>query len=969
MEKFIGDAVVGVFGIPVLHEDDAVRAVRAAADLVGAVGELNKDLVERLGVVLAVRIGVNTGEVLSGSGGVALMAGDAANVAARLEQAAGPGEVLIGESTYWLVRDAVDADRVPALSVKGKAEPLVAFRLVGVRPASVGQLRGRRFAGRLVGRARQLQLAEVAYATAVEESACVLLTVVGVPGVGKSRLVQELLGRIGDQAVVLAGRCLPYGEGITYWPTVEMVNRLVEVDPRALGAWLEGVAHADRIRAGLDTMLGLVQAATGKDIAWAFRRLVETVAAVDRPVVLVVDDVQWAEPGLVDLLDHLTDLSRGAPILLVAMARPEFLDTRPTWGAQRGHSFTTVLSPLSASDCAELTAGLLGNHLGHALLERITTAADGIPLFVEEMLAMLVDQHQLEPDPTGGWRPTADLAEVSVPATVHALLAARLDRLAPALREVTDAASVVGKMFYPDAVAVLLDHPDGLDESIHALTRADLIAPGTTDFPGHDAYAFTHLLTRDTAYQALPKARRAVLHEAMARWLSGEARDGTAEVVAFHLEQAAGYLTELGQPDPALAEEAARLLLATADRALALGDAGSAVGLVGRAERLVPDPSRLRAEIALTGSTAANQAGDHRLALQLADRVEHIGAALNDDAVQWRARVQNASIRMWTDPSVQVDDIFTVTSQAIDALTASGDDLGLAMALEVRATAHQMLGQLRAAATDAAQGLRHAHRAERAGSLRRDLLNLVMAASGWGEGSLAEMEHQLEEITTQYGSEPAVDQTLAEWHDTLTAYHGGLGEAIDVLRERSQLALDRGAPQDAADWMYRGVAWCQQWGGNLAGAAETMTTAEALFDSVGETSGRSTVLASLALVLAQLGRDDEARAALGTSRAISADNDRANEILHAAIEGLLLAHQGDSEGSEQQFTQGLRIANLTEFLPATGELWLTRSLARDSLGDTAGALTAAREALACFQPKGFVPMIQTAEARIAELTR
>ena len=592
VEKFIGDAVVGVFGIPVLHEDDAVRAVRAAADLLAAVGELNKDLVERLGVVLAVRIGVNTGEVLSGSGGVALMAGDAANVAARLEQAASPGEVLIGESTYWLVRDAVDADRVPALSVKGKAEPLVAFRLVGVRPASVGQLRGRRFAGRLVGRARQLQLAEVAYATAVEESACVLLTVVGVPGVGKSRLVQELLGRIGDQAVVLAGRCLPYGEGITYWPTVEMVNRLVEVDPRRLGAWLEGVAHADRIRAGLDTMLGLVQAATGKEIAWAFRRLVETVAAV-RPVVLVVDDVQWAEPALLDLLDHLTDMSRGAPILLICMARPEFLDTRPTWGAQRTHSFTTVLSPLSAADCAELTAGLLGDQVGSELLERVTTAADGIPLFVEEMLAMLVDQGQLEPDPAGGWVPTADLAEVTVPATVHALLAARLDRLAPALREVTDAASVVGKMFYPDAVAVLLDHPDGLDDSVQGLVRADLIAPGTTDFPGHDAYAFTHLLTRDTAYQALPKGRRAVLHEAMARWLSGAAGDGTAEVVAFHLEQAAGYLTELGQPDPALAEEAARLLQAAADRALALGDAGSAVGLVGRAERLVPDPSRL----------------------------------------------------------------------------------------------------------------------------------------------------------------------------------------------------------------------------------------------------------------------------------------------------------------------------------------------------------------------------------------
>ena len=345
---------------------------------------------------------------------------------------------------------------------------------------------------------------------------------------------------MGDRAFALTGRCLSYGEGITYWPTIEMVHRLAEADPRPVSSWLDGVEHADQIRAGLDTMLGRAEAATGQEIAWAFRRLVETVAAA-RPVVLVVDDVQWAEPALLDLVDHLTDMSRGAPILVVCMARPEFLDTRPGWGSGR-QSFTTVLSPLSPEECAELTAGLLGEHAGHQVLGRISAAADGIPLFVEEMLAMLVDQGRLVATSTGGWTETVDLTQITVPASVQALLSARLDQLPAQVRTVVDAASVVGKTFYPDAVSSLLDGTSGLSASIQALVRADLIVATATDLPGQTAYTFTHLLTRDTAYRTLPKTRRASLHLALARWLQQNSGGGvSSEVVAFHLEQAASY--------------------------------------------------------------------------------------------------------------------------------------------------------------------------------------------------------------------------------------------------------------------------------------------------------------------------------------------------------------------------------------------------------------------------------------------
>ncbi len=965
VEKFIGDAVVGVFGIPVVHEDDALRAVRAAADLVVEVRELDKDVRARWGIELAVRVGVNTGEVLTG--GEALMSGDAANVAARLEAAAAAGEVLVGEATYRLVRGAVDAVDVGPLVVKGKAEPLVAFRLLGVHPAGAG-LRRRRFFGPLVGRSRQLRLAEAMYETAVEESACVLLTVLGEPGVGKSRLVQELLAGIGAGAWVLQGRCLPYGEGITYWPTVEMLTGLAEADPRPLAEYLPGVAHAGEILAGLQTMRGDAQTATAREVAWAFRRLVETLAA-QRPVVVVVDDVQWAEPGLVDLLDHLTDMSRGMPILLVCMARPEFQQTRPGWGAGRQHSFTMALHPLSDADCHQLTAQLLGPQVGEAFLGKVVAAAEGVPLFVEELTAMLVEDGHLVAADEGGWQTAAGLDAVTVPPSVQALLVARLDGLAPDLRQVIDVASVIGKTFYPDAVAVLVGEDlDPVTRRVEALVRADLVQSTTTDLAGHDAYTFSHLLLRDAAYQGLTKARRAALHQALARWLQHQpAPTVSPEVVAFHLEATATYRGALADPDPGLAEEAAQLLLAAADRALALSDAAAAVGLANRAERLVPAPSRLRAEIVLTLSDAAYEAGDYPTAVRCADEAGRIGADLGDEAVQWRARLQERLVEWWTDPSQRYDDIYSLTAQAIDALTAAGDDRGLTMAYLLRADSHNLLGQVRAMSSDARQGLRHAHRADRVGRYGWILTRRVLAPYLYGDGTPTEMEHVIDEISREFGNDPGVDQALAAQRVMLPAYQGRLDEAAQRAWAHYRLSLEKGSTFQAAVCLVHDVAWCRQWTGDLAGAAESMAAAVELLASVGETGSRSTTLAHMAVILAQLGRDDDAQTALTQSQAITMDNDLANHLYHAATKGLLLARRGDSEGSERQFLEGLHIAATTELLLDQAELWLVRSLARQSLGDNAGALSAARRSLACCERKEQIPPIRTARARLAEL--
>jgi class 3 adenylate cyclase len=962
VEKFIGDAVVAVFGIPVVHEDDALRAVRAASELLLEVRDLNQDLRPRLGIELAVRIGVNTGEVLSGVGGEGLMSGDATNVAARLQTAAAAGEVLLGESTYRLVRGAVDAEDVGPLSVKGKAQPLVAYRLVGVHAGAVGR---RRFAGPLVGRRRQLRLAEEMYATAVEESACVLLTVLGEPGVGKSRLVQELLAGIGDQALVLSGRCLSYGVGITFWPTIEMLTGLAETDGMTLAEHLSGVEHAAEILAALDTMAGRAETATGQEVAWAFRRLIETLA-MRRPVVLVIDDLQWAEPGLLDLLDHITDMSRGVPILLVCMARPEFRQTRAGWGSGRQHSFAMALSPLSDSECHQLTAQVLGARVGTALLDKVVAASEGVPLFVEELTAMLVDEGQLVPAVEGGWQVAAGLDEVVVPPSVQALVAARLDGLAADLREVVDVASVIGKTFYPDALVVLVDDAAVL-QRVEALVRADLVQPTTTDLAGHDAYTFSHQLLRDAAYHGLTKVRRAVLHEGLARWLQQQPITIASSDVAYHLEAAATYGVELGEPDLDLAEEAAHLLLTAADRALTLADITTAVHLANRAAPLAPATSRLRAEIALTLSAAADAAGDGSTAVQCAADAERIGVSVNDDAMQWRARIQRGLVESRIDPSRRADGMYILAGQAIEALTAAGDDRGLTVAYVSRAEAHSTVGRLRAGAADARQGLFHAHRADRAGTYQWRLLDWIMGPCRFGDGTPTEMEETLDEISVEFGDDPGVKQAIATERDILPAYQGRLEEGLERSLEHFRLGLEKGSTLRATMRLADGVSWCQRWAGDLVGAAESLGTAEQLLDAVGETSVRSTRLADRAVILAILGRDDEARTAVAQSRAISQENDLINDVLYATADTLLLAHQGDSEGSELSFLEGLEIVDATEFLPVKGELWLTRSFARESLGDTAGALAAAQQALACFERKGQIPPIRTAVARVASL--
>ncbi len=487
VEKFIGDAVMAVFGIPQVHEDDALRAVRAAAEMRAALEELNAELERAWGFVLEARTGVNTGEVFIGdrTRGQDPILGDPVNIAARLEQTAAPGQILLGESTYHLVRDAVSATTVGPLAVKGKPEPLVAWELHEVVPGASGWARN--LAADLVGRERELRRLEEAFARVRAEGSCEIVTVFGPAGAGKSRLGHELTARVGDAATVVEGRCLPYGEGITFWPIASALMDAAgigerdrpEQSRRKLSELLGADADAALVAERLVPLLGVDPGhAAIQETFWAVRKLFEHLGS-RRPLVAVFDDIQWGEPTFLDLLEYLADWLRGAPVLLLCLARPELLDVRPEWVTPKANAELVTLTPLTAQETDGLIQGLLeGDELEPEARGRITEMAEGNPLFVEQTLRMLVDDGALERR-NGRWTATQDLSRITIPPTISALLTARLARLDAGERAVIERASIVGRVFWWAAVAEISGgevRPHVISH-LQSLTRKELDPP------------------------------------------------------------------------------------------------------------------------------------------------------------------------------------------------------------------------------------------------------------------------------------------------------------------------------------------------------------------------------------------------------------------------------------------------------------------------------------------------------------
>ncbi len=918
IEKFIGDAVMAVFGIPKVEEDDALRAVRAAVEIRDRLPALAADV----GVALRFRTGVNTGSVLAGEGeNIAI--GDAVNVAARLEQAAGPGEILLGSETLELVRDAVEVEPLAPLDLKGKSEPVRAFRLLRLDPVAPGM--ARHLDAPLIARERELELLTDAWERTVREQGCHLFTLLGTAGVGKSRLVGELLSRVGGSATVLRGRCLHYGEAITFWPLAEAL----------LGAG-EG---AEQLHRRLETG----DAARPEELFWETRRLLESLAA-EQPLILHIDDLQWAEPMLLDLLDHIVDLSRGAAILVLCTARPELLETRAAWAGGKLNAATVLLEPLDAANSERLLEHL-GDGLDSGMRARVIQASQGNPLFLEEMVALARDRGVVE-----------------VPSTIQALLAARLERLERHERELLERGAVEGEVFHRLALRAMADErlAAEIELRLGRLVRQELIRPHPATLPGDDAFRFRHLLIRDAAYDGLPKAARADLHERFARWLEKAAPQLVEldEIAGWHFEQAVRYRRELGQAlDPELAARAAEHLYSAGSRAFGRGDVVAARSLLQRTRALAPVGDVLRARASADLAAMLAMVGDLQGVPELlVDAEAHPETALDAAITRltWQTSVQ---------PRGAADRIDDQVPALLEQLTAAGDLHGLFRCHQLLWNRHWLSTQAGPAAEHARLAADYARQAGESGNWTWAMACVLIALCH--SGATADVVRGVLSTVQREHPGPAA-----------VAMNESISGQLDLWEGRFESALQR-AGQARASFRELGLldaegtcleltAAVAKESGDPAGMLATYRELDHLVE--GSQALRSTTQAQIAAAAVRLGHHAEAREALERAEAWSAVEDILNFAITHAVRARLALADGEREEAETWARSAVEFAFRTDFVLVRGETVLELSRVLAEIGRTDEAVVEARRAREVFQAKGYLPGVGAAETLLQQLT-
>ena len=914
VEKFIGDAVMAVFGIPQVHEDDALRALRAAGEL--------RDAVQALG--LEARIGVNTGEVVAGSA-EALVTGDAVNVAARLQQAARPGEILVGEETHALCRDAVRAEAVGPLAAKGKAQPLTAHRLLEVRPDAPAF--ARRLDAPMVGRADELAQLRQAYARAERERRCHLFTVLGPAGVGKSRLAQELVAGIQVEAQVLSGRCLSYGEGITYWPLTEIY--------RATGA---EARLAEALAAG-----------TAQETFLAVRRFLEELAR-ERPLVCLLDDLHWAEPTFLDLVEHVADWSRDAPILLLCLARPELLETRPGWGGGKVNATTTLLEPLADSECDALIDALLVARLPDEARRRILDTAGGNPLYVEQMLALIME---------GGGD-----GELVVPPTIQALIAARLDGLPADEREVVERASVIGRQFDRSSLAELAGDAlrPALDSRLLGLLRKELIAP----LANGDDFRFAHQLVRDAAYEAIPKELRAELHERFATHLEGRADvPELDEIVGYHLEQACCYRAELGVPDNGLSARAAEHLGRAGLGAFGRSDIPAAAGLLGRACALLSPGEPERLSLLPELGSALAEAGRFEEAGAVLDEAVEEARRAGDRAIEGRTRIEQLFLRLNFDPTGMTEEGEAVVAELVPLFEGLGDDQGLARAWRLSGSISNMRCRFEELTAAMERALVHARRA---GDEREEgaAIFWIPAAAVFGPTPARQgiplCEDLLAAADGRLYAEASVKNTLG----ILYAMVGRADEARASMRQGRAMYRELGLE---IQWggTAMGEAWVELYLGEPGAAERVLREGMEVLERLGERSYLSTIAAMLAQTLNEQGRHAEAEQATLLSEELAASEDVASQAGWRSERARALAHRGELAEAEKLAREALELTEPTDGLDWIGGAHYALAEVLELAGRRDEAAEAVARALEAWERKGIVLYAERASAKLAEL--
>jgi class 3 adenylate cyclase/tetratricopeptide (TPR) repeat protein len=961
VEKFIGDAVMAVFGIPRLHEDDPLRAVRAAGEMRLALAHLNEALEREHGVGFTARIGVNTGEVVAGDGssGQRLVTGDAVNVAARLEQAAPPGEILLDETTYRLVKDAVEVEALEPLELKGKSEPVPAYRLTAIHTDTAGH--ERHLDSPMVGRDKELDMLAGALDRAITERTSHLFTLLGPAGVGKSRLVAEFLNGPAADATRLHGRCLSYGQGITFYPLAEVIQQAagverdddVETARGKLEALVEGGPNADDIVANVGGLLAWNEPGAVEDAYWSVRKLFEHLAR-DQPLVVVFDDIHWAEPVFLDLIEHLADWTRDAAVLLLCVARPELLEVRTNWAGGKLNASSILLEPLDGEASSRLVDNLLGEaDIPGAARRRILEAAEGNPLFVEEMLAMLIDDGLLRFE-EGEWHAVEDLSNVTVPPTIQLLLAARLDRLDGEERAVIERGSVEGKVFHRGAVVTLSSEAvrPNVPTRLLALARKELIRPDRAEFAGEDAFRFRHLLIRDAAYHAMPKEQRADLHERFAGWLEGIAGDRLPEyeeILAYHLEQAYRFRTELGLSDErtaAVAAAAGRHAIASAERAFEREDFEAARRLLGRGAALASGETRTTALVRLADAHA--QLSDFRASETVAREAIRAAREVGDAVAELRAELLAEEALGQVDPSHTMAATLEAIEDIRRRLETLGDDAAVAVALLAEARSTFYAGDTATATRIGGAAL--------SGPLRpMHRTRAVAQLCAWLYFGPTPVEEALELHAEYSATAPAglvTQLLLSNSRVALLAEGGHAQEAVEERDRANAIRSEVGGEWDIARYQLGGEALLHL--GRIEEAERTFREGIEAFDALGETAFNSTLCGLHAMTLVRLGRTGEAAEVAARSRDLAADDDFATHVMWRAAQARVLSSRGAHDEAIRLIDEAIEVGDTTDYLSFRGEAHATRGSVLAAAGRVDEARFSLGRALELYERKGVV---------------
>jgi len=974
IQQLDAEAVLAVFGVPTLHENDPVRAVRATAELRVALERSSVHLHREGRTRLSLAAGIETGEVLArngASGEVPAVVGAAVLLARRLERSAAPGELLLGPVAYSLVRHAVTVEEAAPAAHQAIGTAARAWRLVGLRADAPG--RARRLDAPIVDRERELALVTQVSERALSDRSSQLVTILGAGGIGKTRLLGELLASTGERATVLRGRCPDYGKGITFWPLAEVVRQAIGVAPgggstaqHARARLTETLGHERNALAAVEALLGLLglseQAAPVDELPAAVRRLFRALAR-RRPLFVVLDDLHLAEPPLLDLLEDVADIVRDAPLVLYCLARTELFDLKPGWGGGRPNATTILLEPLDSASCATLIENLLGTaDVDLQAKLRVPEIAEGNPLFIEELIAMLIDDDVLVQS-AGSWVAKTDLSAVPIPPTISALLAARLERLEREERALLGLASVIGPVFSQDALRALAPEPlrSRVSAKLAALTRKELIRPDHSDPSGEDVFGFRHALIRDAAYSALPQRERAELHERLADWLEGDAQDQArqseaSDAVAYHLEQACRYRAALGLDAPALTSRAMDRLAAAAQRASDRWDHPAAIGLLGRARALLPADDL--ASLELVPPLVANLAvlGDVGAAQNLAASGVEQARLRGEPRLEARTRIEQlfvqqmapGDITSWSTPAARRE-----VEQMIPLFEQAGDIGGLGAAWYLAGRIEWLSLRCTAMAAALRRAIDHLRSAGSYGRMRF-AIELLSFAYYYGPQPVFEAIQRCEELLREVGDNRAVHAVIQGCIACMEAMQGDFPRAWQLLGEVRAVLEDVG---QMVGWIpaiiyHEDVAVVARLEGDwprmeasLRNILDERTLAEPSVTLASD-------VAWLAEALDAQGRHGEVARLFAASPHLEVAGDTISQLVCRRVRARALARGGQVEAALRVSAAAVQLATKTDAPNEQADVWRDRAEVLRLAGLDSEAEQALRHAADHYRQKG-----------------